>query len=138
MLSILIVRPLTAIEIVVGGAVPIFAHLGATLISDSADVDVDAASMEGSRSNRVLVTGKGHARDLITVGYFLLALAVMCAFYFGYVVGVVVLIAILIALAYSTRPLLLSGRPVWPQIIWPVLWLIMYFLLHLFAIHHNG
>jgi 4-hydroxybenzoate polyprenyltransferase len=129
MISILIIRPFSIVELVVGGAITLCAHLGATLISDSADVDVDAASVEGSRSTRVLVTGQGTTRDLTIFGYFLLAMAVLCAFYFGYFVGTLVLVAIMIALAYGSRPLLLSGRPIWPQIIWPVLWLIMYALI---------
>ena len=129
MVSILIARPLTAMQVVVGGAITICAHLGATLISDSADVDVDAMSVETSRSKRVLVTGKGRSGDLIICGYSLLAVAAFCAFYFGYIVGSLVLVALLIALAYATRPLLLSARPIWPQIIWPVLWLIMYALI---------
>lgn len=129
MVAILVARPLTVTELVVGGAVILCAHLGATLISDSSDVDVDAASVESSRSKRVLVTGQGNARDLMLFGYLLLITAVSCAFYFGYLVALLVFAAILLALAYSVRPLLLSSRPIWPQLIWPVLWLIMYTLI---------
>lgn len=126
MVSLLVTEAIPLQTVAVGAAVILLLHVGATLISDSTDVDVDAASPERSRAQRVLVTGRGRSGDFRRCGAAMLFAGIGLSFLLGPTVGLLMVIGAAIAWAYSSAPLSLSGRPLWPQLIWPALWTLMY------------
>lgn len=126
MVSLLVTAAIPIQTVAVGAAVIILLHVGATLISDSTDVDVDAASEEKSRAQRVLVTGRGRSLDFRWCGAAMLLGGLGVSFALGATVGLLIVAGAAIAWAYSSPPLSLSGRPFWPQLIWPALWTLMY------------
>lgn len=126
MLVILTDKRIGSSTVVIGALSILALHLGSTLVNDAEDVAVDAASGEPSRYNRVLITGQGRKFDLLAAGVILLTVGVGLAFALSVRAGVLVLVSVAVATAYNTPPMSLSGRPVWPQIVWPSIWLLMF------------
>ncbi|WP_225726819.1 MULTISPECIES: UbiA family prenyltransferase [unclassified Nocardia] len=126
MFSVLFTHWVPLWKILVSGIVLGAIHLGSTLINDAMDVDIDSASSERSRYARVLVTGRGRAGDFIVCGALLSLLGIGLAFLLSEFVGALVAGAVAVATAYNVPPLRLSGRPIWPQLMWPTIWLLMF------------
>ncbi|MFI9502870.1 UbiA family prenyltransferase [Nocardia sp. NPDC052566] len=116
-------------KVLTGGLVILALHIGATFVNDAMDTDVDAASSEKSRATRALVTGRGRATDFIVIGAGLSAVGVGLAFALSPLVGVLVVGVVAVTTAYNTPPLRLSGRPVWAQLMWFAIWLLMFGLI---------
>ncbi|MBF6331958.1 UbiA family prenyltransferase [Nocardia transvalensis] len=113
-------------KILVGGLALGTIHVGATLVNDAMDVEVDRASSEKSRSERELATGRGRAGDFIVLGALLSLTGIALGFALSPLVGALVAGAVVVATAYNVPPLRLSGRPIWPQLMWPTIWLLIF------------
>jgi len=112
--------------VAVVAAVALF-HGGQTLFNDVADVEVDRASTEKSRTTRAAATGALTRRSLISAGWVLVVLSLLLAWWASWVSFLVLLMAVPTVLSYNFRSMGgISGRPLWTQIFWPVTWVMIY------------
>ena len=104
----------------------ICADAGVTTLNDVCDIRTDRISTEKSRNQRALVLGIISVRAALIQVVFFLVLGLALATFVGRLFGLTVGCAMILGVAYSIRPLRLSGRPLTAQPFWVVFGLNFY------------
>jgi len=101
-------------------------HAGQNLFNDVADVAVDRASSETSRTGRPLVAGSLTRRSFLIGGWVMVLASLGLAAVLGLWSFVAMLALLPLTLAYNFEPIRLAGRPLATQVFWPLTWVLAY------------
>lgn len=121
-------------------------NIGAIVLNDIADRDIDSASIEEAKRSRPIASGVVSVASAKRLAVFFFASALLAALPLGWQSLLFVVIMLIFSMVYSLKPFSLSGHPYWSIGFWILLCVVMYFMfaLNLQSLgvevlnHHNG
>jgi 4-hydroxybenzoate polyprenyltransferase len=117
----------------------VLANIGAIIVNDIGDIEVDKKSSELLKRNRPLVTGAISIKEAKALAILFYLLSLFTSLFYGFSATIFAIVVILFSLSYSLPPFKFSSRPYSSILYWVVLCSVCYFLM-LFALENinNG
>ncbi|MBZ0098350.1 MAG: UbiA family prenyltransferase, partial [Taibaiella sp.] len=106
-----------------------FANIGAIIVNDIGDVEVDRKSNELSKRTRPLVTNAITIKAARIIAFSFYLLSILTSFLYGISATLFAVVIILFSLAYSLPPFRFCARPYGSIVYWIVLCAVCYFLM---------
>lgn len=107
----------------------VFANIGAIIVNDIGDIEVDSKSSELSKRTRPLVTGEIKKGEAIILAVTFFLLSILTSFFYGLSAIIFSIVIIILALSYSLPPFKFCARPYSSILYWIVLCALCYLLM---------
>lgn len=105
----------------------VFANIGAIIINDLGDMEVDNKSHEIGKRNRLITTGAVTKKDAIIYCVLSFSMSILVSFIFGLTATFFSIIILFFSLSYSLHPFKFCARPYGSILFWMILCLVSYF-----------
>jgi 4-hydroxybenzoate polyprenyltransferase len=107
----------------------VFANIGAIIVNDIGDIQVDSKSIEISKRSRPLVTGEITKKEAIKLSAIAFSLSLAISMLYGISATLFSITIIIFALSYSLPPFKFCARPYGSILYWIALCIVCYLLM---------